>query len=156
MRSQNCTRNSQLEPLSSIKNPMQNHILNHRCLATSIQDHPKKHFLNSKLHDFETELNESQLSVYIKKTKNDFMRGTLLSQATGGQKKIYRNEDILSHLQNDIFGLDVDIDDIEGGVSRNEGNSAAETVLKVENMKLAPRMEIGSRKVAQRYAQSLR
>ena len=41
--------------------------------------------------------------------------------------------------------MDVDIDDIEGGVSRNDGTSAAETVLKVENMKLAPRMKIGSR-----------
>ena len=148
MRSQNCTRNSQLEPLTSIKSPMQNYILNHRCLATSIQDHPKKHFLTNNMQDFETELNDSQLSVYIKKTKNEFMRGTLLSQAVGGQKKIYRNEDILSHLQNDIFGLDVDIDDIEGGVSRNEVTSVAETVLKVENMKLAPRMKIGSRMVA--------
>ena len=88
--------------------------------------------------------------------KKDPRRIQYLSEAAGEYRHLSVNDDILSHLQNDIFGLDVDINELEGGVSRYEANSIAETVLKIENVKLAPRMKIGSRKVGQRYAESLR
>ena len=64
--------------------------------------------------------------------------------------------DILSHLQSDLFGLDIDIDDVEGDVSRLEANSVAETVLKIENVTLAPRIKTGTRKTAHNYADNLR
>ena len=53
--------------------------------------------------------------------------------------------------------MDLDLDLFDDGRPRKgDQEQQAGNVLKVENVTLAPRMEGGSRKVAQRYAENMR